>query len=272
MRRPNLLTSVATLLLGPSTLNGCGFVRRQLLLTLWLAFAIVAPTEAAATLVQSNSGIGTTATTAATWSSAATTGTTLVMIVASDDYIGATPSGWTESTGCRQEVFHGAYLFWKIAAGGETSQNYTIGSATGSVWITAEISGLDASPYDISAGQSNGGGAPVATYTTPAITPSTGDRYLIAVIVGSYTSSATLSTWLNSFTEQRDVTSTAPSTKDQAGYADLAVTGNGVTTYSSGATYSAARDSQSGIIISFKVAAGGGPAPTKRLLLMGVGL
>jgi len=215
----------------------------------------------AALLVQSKSAAQNTglATVTASWDTPATAGNLLVMIVGADDYAASPPSGWTESTGCKQQV----------AAGGETSRTYTIGSASPSCWITAEISGLTASPYDISNGQlvlSDG-----TTYTTPAITPTAGERYLIASIgAADGGHSLTLGTWLNSFTERQDIgTTLGGGTRDVVGYADFAVTANGSTAYSSGATYSATAQARTGIIIAFKVATGGPAfiaAPNKPIL------
>lgn len=216
----------------------------------------------AATLVQTKDAAQNTgqATTAATWDTAATAGNLLLLSVAADDYAATPPSGWTESTGCKQETFLGHYLWWKVAAGGETSVNYTIGSASPSCWITAEYSGLTSTPYDISSGQfaqSSG-----STYTTPNLTPTSGDRLIIASMgasSGGAWSSLDVTTWLNSFTEVADIGTTLGSgTRDIQGVASLAVTANGSTAYSSGATYPSVAQSRTGIIIAFKVAAAGG--------------
>jgi len=233
----------------------------------------ISQAEAAATLVQSKSvAVNTaTATNTVTWDASATAGNVLVIIVGSDDYItsGNRPAGYTFSTGMGQEGFLGHYLFWKVAAGGETSAQYTLSASATSSWITAEISGLDASPYDVSNGQLAGSGE---AYTTPAVTPTSGDRYLIASMGGSNaTLTLTLSTWLNSFIERHDIGNTLGSgTRDTVGYADLAVTANGATAYSSGATYNDAGGNRTGLIIAFKVAAGGAAVPS-RALLLGVG-
>jgi hypothetical protein len=190
------------------------------------------------------------------WTAAA--GNLLVCIVGGDDYVATPPTGYTQSTGCGQQTYLGHYLWWKVAAGGETGLTYVLGSAATSCWIAAEISGLDASPYDISNGQLDQSSG--STYTTPTITPTSGDRYLIASIGGtSDAGSMTLGTWLNSFTERQDISNTLGSgVRDVVGYADLSVTANGSTGYSSGATYSGqTSQARTGIIIAFKVGSGG---------------
>lgn len=201
--------------------------------------------------------------------SAATANNLLLLVVGADDYRttagGSRPesSGYTLSTGCGQETFLGHYVWWKVAAGGETSVQYTIGSAATSCWEFYEVSGLTTSPYDISNGQLAGSAG--NTYTTPAITPSAGDRYLFASMGGSLSAAnpTGMGTWLNSFTELNDTFNTLGSgTRDVIGAADLSVTANGSTSYSTGATYDATSpQTRTGIILAFKVAAAGTSAP-----------
>lgn len=228
------------------------------------------------TQVQSNSAAVNTgsASNIVTWTTPATAGNLLLIVVCSDDYrtTGGIPAGFTESTGCKQETFHGLYVWWAKAAGGETSATYTIGSASTSVWETYEYSGTDAAPYDISAGQlAQSAGI---SYTTPPLTPTAGSRLLAAVIGGSSGNGnfTGMSTWLNSFAAQLVVTNTkASGTRDIAGMATLTPTADGATGYSSGATYSQSASARSGIIISFKAATGGGSTVNGTAALSGAG-
>lgn len=211
-------------------------------------------------LVQSNAGAQSTnlATVSATWSSAATAGNVIVIGVSAGATI-TTPAGWTLSPGCSQVDYNAHYIWWKIAAGGETSQSYTLGSAEKSAWWTAEISGLTASPYDVSTGtfHDGGGAQTLTTEVTLSITPTTGSRYVVASIGGltTGTTRVTLASWLNSFTEQQDSGTAGTSEVEVCGLADQAVTGNGATTFSSGATFSRGMSGTTGIIIAFKVSA-----------------
>jgi hypothetical protein len=211
-------------------------------------------------LVKSAQGSSALATVTPAFGSATTAGNLIVLAFSSDDYNGTPDAGWTQSTGMEQQGFHGAYVWWRISAG-ETNYSYTIGSATNSAWCLAEFSGNDAVPYDIS------GGAIVntsgTTQTTSTITPSTGNRLLVAMVGGSASGSqgATpwTSLWLNSFTRITDSASAGAGTNDLSGIAYRLVTGNGSTTFSSGATYpKASQQSRSGLIISFKEAAAAG--------------
>lgn len=196
-----------------------------------------------------------------TWDTPATAGNLLVVTAATDDYViaGGIPAGFTESTGCRQHTFLGHYVWWKVATGGETSTTYTIGSNSPSCWATAEITGIAPAPYDISAGQFNQTSG--TSYTTPAITPSAGDRFLLASMGQTYSATQLtgVSGWLNGFVEVADVfTVRASGTRDLTSLASLGVTANGSTAYSTGASYNPGASSRTGIIAAFKVAASGG--------------
>lgn len=220
-------------------------------------------------------GTGSTATTNASFGFTATAGRLLVVAVAADDYKTGDPSGYTLSTGMSQQVNHGAYVWWKIASGGETSVSYTIGSATNSAWAVTEWDNVDAAPYDTSAGQNDTSSG--TSYTTPAITPSTGRRLLLAVIGASGTVTWTgTSAWTNSFTEQAESFQNVSGTRDIVGVASRIVDGDGSTTFSSGANTDASGgnpwDTATGQIIAFKVATGGGGAAcTGGLMLRGAG-
>ena len=88
-------------------------------------------------LVKSAKGSSALATTTASFASATTAGNLIVLAFASDDYNDSPGAGWTQSTGMKQQTFHGGYIWWRISTG-ETSFSYTIGSATNSSWIPAE--------------------------------------------------------------------------------------------------------------------------------------
>ncbi|WP_156908459.1 hypothetical protein [Bradyrhizobium murdochi] len=207
--------------------------------------------------VQKAKGVGTTATVDCSFPSATTSGNLIVLAFASNDYNGSPGAGWFQQTGMEQQTFHGGYLWFRISAG-ETTFSYTIGSATNSAWVITEWSGVDASPYDTSAGQFEQ--TTTETYTTPAITPSTGDHVLFAMMGGSLGGGADLTanswgTWLNSFTAIDSQGSGGSGTNDLVGLAYRLVAGDGSTTYSSGATADIVLQSKSGLIISFKAAA-----------------
>jgi hypothetical protein len=212
-------------------------------------------------VVQVNSGANNapgSGTQTASLSGAATANNQIVLVVGADDYAASPPSGFTQHTGCAQQTFLGHYLWRKTATGGETSISYTIGSASPSCWIVMECSGLDsASPYDTSNGQFAQSSA--TNYDTPTITPTSGDRLLVATIGGSLNSAfgTGMGAWTNSFAEQGDVWTTLGSgTRDSIGLAILAVTANGSTGYTTNATWDGGMSPQSrtGVIMALKVA------------------
>lgn len=219
----------------------------------------------AVSVVQLNSAGQNTAVSTATMTlgGACTAGNTIMAVLASDAYAttGA-PTGFTESTGCRQHTFLGLYFWWKVAAGGETGLTKALSGAGTHAWAIAEIAGLDpASPFDISNGQSVASSA--ANYTTPAITPTAGDRFIVATAAGSHGSSTftDMDTWINSFTEFMQAISTATGAHELVASASLSVTASGSTAYSSGSTYQpVSPESRASTIAAFKVAGGAPPA------------
>lgn len=217
----------------------------------------------AATVVQSAEGTSTLATVTASFATTPTNGNIIVLCFAADDYNGTPNAGWTQSTGMAIEggSYHGGYVWWKVASGGSNSFQYTIGSASPSAWVLLEISGLDGSPYDVSNGQNvNASGY---QYTTPSITPTAGDRFIVAAFGGSNAAAGDISgdyvNWTNSFTHARSSGNPGTSgARDCIGVGYRSVTANGSTSYSTGVDFPNTVQSRSGMIIAFKVASGGG--------------
>lgn len=212
--------------------------------------------------VKATKGTSTLATVTASLGSASTVGNLLVLRVAADDYAASPPSGWNQSTGMKQETYHGGYFWWKISAG-ETSVNYTIGSATNSAWTLEEYTGpFDASPYDISNGTLAVSSASSAA--TPSVTPSAGDRLGLATWGSSNSSgdmSADLTGITNSFTlSQSSGPVSATGTRDNISGAYIDITANGSTAYSTTASFPFTKQSHSAMLIFFKKAAGGAGA------------
>jgi hypothetical protein len=207
-------------------------------------------------LVQKANGTSTTATTTASFSVAPTSGNLVVLTLATDDYNGTPDAGWTQSTGMEQQTFHGGYIWWRISNGSNSLQ-YTIGSATRSAWTLREFSGVDPTPYDTSNGQFTQ--AAGSTQATPNITPTAGDRLLVAGWGFSAGSNLTsfAGTVSNSFT---DVTYGGVGTIDVSASAYLLVTANGSTAYGSTHTQTTGGTptARSGLVIAFKAAAAGG--------------
>lgn len=219
--------------------------------------------------VQVNSGTGTTATTSPTLPGATTAGNLIVLNFAADDYNGTVSSGWTESSECEQQFFHGGYLWWAKATAGMTIPNYVVGSAVRSAWICVEYEGpFDASPYDGSQGRGANNGSTNST-TTDALTPTAGDRLLVAHLAISHatTDLAALGSFTNSFTQARGQLSNGGNPRISITQNKLVVTANGSTSYSTGATLVSGSSGQSGtgISIAFKK---GAADSVKRTVIM----
>lgn len=225
------------------------------------------------TLTNSGTGSATTSSVVASFGFTATAGRLLVLVVISDNYKSGDPSGWTQPSGCgiNATSFHGSNMWFKVAAGGETSVTYTIGSAVASLWNVVEYDNIDPTPLDVSNGQFQN--SSVDSYTTPAVTPTTGRRLAVGTYGASFGAASTptgVGTWLNSYTEVKDsVYGVNPTFWN--GIATLVLDGDGVTTTSTGATMTGSQgpQSRSGLIAVFKVATGSVFVP--RRTLMGVG-
>lgn len=203
-------------------------------------------------LTNSATGTSALATTTASFGFTATSGRLLCLIVGADDYKTGDPTGYTLPTGGSQQTNLGHYFWYKIAAGGETSVAYTIGSASKSAWIVLEFDSIDT--IDVSNGNLDASGN--SSWSTPAVTPTTGRRFAIASIGGAEPADFSgLASWTNSYTERADIAHSGSGTRDIVGAATLALDGNGSSTTSSGATYtSVTADASTGIIVVFKVA------------------
>lgn len=210
-------------------------------------------------LVKSAKGTASTSTVSPAFGSATTAGNLVVLCFAADDYNGTVSAGWTQSAEMEQQTFHGGYVWWCISAGQTIMPSFVLGSATTSAWVLTEWSGVDASPYDISQGQlaqSSGG-----SYTSDVIVPSVGERLLVAAFGGSAAGtqdiSGAYSAWTNSFTGVDSVGWATGSARVSMGVGYRLVTGDGSTSFSTGANYPNTVQSRSGLIISFKASSGG---------------
>lgn len=185
----------------------------------------------------------------------ATAGNMLVVVYGGDSYVASAnrPAGFSEPAGGRQETFLGHYVWYKLAAGGETTFSAT--SSPTSTWcmIALELSGVAA--LDVSNGTFLATGA--NTMDTPTVTPTAGGRFVVATIGASHNANFNpgQGAWTNGFTERADVaTSLASGTRDNIAVATLSLTANGVAGVSAGAAWDAeiSPQSRTGIILAFQ--------------------
>lgn len=204
-------------------------------------------------------GVSATATTTVSFA-AQPAGALLLLHVVSDDYRLASGSGRPESSGWTLLQFNegnlGHYFWWKLAAGSETSVQYTIGSASRSAFAVSAVSSIDqTTPVDGSAKNLTGVDGARTTHTTPAVTVSAGRRIAFGSVGAAGNNAITgMSGWTNGYTEIHDRQTTA-GYRDAIGVAYLILDG-GVST-STTATISASTDQQSGFTAVFNAATGG---------------
>jgi hypothetical protein len=212
-----------------------------------------------------DTGTGAPSSATVTLPGASTNGNVLVMAVSSDAYVSTPPSGWTLNANCSNMTFLGQYVYTKLTGGGESSWNVTPDSAASLAWVVFEVAGADSSAFDVAAAQfaqSFG-----ASYTTADLTPTAGERLLVAAFGGSLSSTSLqgVSGWTNSFTEVADAWSKKTSgTNDTVGVATRVVIADGSTVYNTSVTWdnSVTPQARAAIILSLKGAVGANLAPT----------
>ena len=211
-------------------------------------------------LVAGSSSVATTTVTFA----AQPAGTLLILSYAGDDYATTAGAGRPESTGWTQATsqrgsgqFHGSGIWYKITPGGETTVQYTIGSASRSAYNLIAASGIAASGTLVAANSTHSNGSS-PSMTTPAVVGGTGERLAIALVTGSNGASLLTApgTWLNSYADQgAGLSTTAPGLV--AAFATLYLATGGST--SSGASFvGTTPEARSGHLAIFAVASGGG--------------
>lgn len=212
------------------------------------------------------SGNSTTATTTINFSSQAAD-TLLILTMSADDYRTTSGSNRPESSGFAlvspgglQEDFLGHYMWWKRAAGGETSVSYTIGSASPSCYVLSATTGVDWSGTALDISNGNNDRTATDAKTTPTVTTTSGPRIAFASLGAS--SSAGVFTgytsWINSFTEIGDAnTANASGTRDTVGLGYLEFSGGGSVTGGASST-GPGPQCRTSVIAVFKMSGGGG--------------
>lgn len=189
-------------------------------------------------LVQSAEGTSSDAATTIAFASVPAAGNLIVLGWSGEaySYFGTPDAGWTQATTSRGD--NSAYIWWRIADGSTNSFTYTMASAARSVWTMAEFSGLDqidvaAMDYQLISLNN--------LVTSPAITPTTGERLIVAYLAASDSgpnanSDDDFTAWLNGFTHIRSVGFTSGAVATMGGLAYRIVDGDDSTAYSTGAT------------------------------------
>lgn len=215
---------------------------------IWLSGLTPAPTLAAATLVQTAHNSSTSGTSISTSLTSAAAGDLLVVICAANASSTITgPSGF--STAINQAGTVSQAIFYKIAAGGETSESCNL-SGNNTMAIQAyEYSGVHA--YTTLDGTASASGNSTTISTGTLATTHADDLLLAAAI--SNTNAGTIGSWTNSFTSENNFSITSGPKGNRAAFAgaDFAATSTG--SYS--ATASTPSAAWSGQIVAFRVMA-----------------
>jgi hypothetical protein len=170
-----------------------------------------------------------------------TSGNTVVVIVFGNTVV-STPGSMTQRA--TSVVDLGLYAYDKTGAG-ESSIAFTNSSGSGT-WHAWELSSGSAFLSPASAIQTSAGNT---TYTTGTLTPTAGARHLLAAVGGvGGVAARTVTAFSDSFTERADLQVTAQDWPF-AGFADRDVTADGVTAYSTTATFSGATATARGAVL-----------------------
>lgn len=210
-------------------------------------------------ILDRNSGTFNTTTTITVTRSSGNFGTgTIIVVAIFGNTTVSTPGGWTQRT--NSVVNLGLYSYDKTGAG-ESSVVFTAGVTGSGEWFVWELS--SGSSYLGAQSSQNAVGA--SSYATPSVTPAAGNAHLMAVAGGMHAggTARNVTGWTSSFVEWADAQVLAQDFPFSAA-ADVDVTANGSTAYTSTATFNGAVATSAGGITLAYVNVGGGDvtAPT----------
>jgi hypothetical protein len=209
-------------------------------------------------IVQQASGTWTGTSFTPTLPGASSASNAVVIVIAGNTTV-TTPTNWALRQS--QVNFMGHYLYDRAGVA-LTSIAMTSAAGQGTWWIAEVTSGA----HDIS--NSTNDSTVLGSYSTPALTPTTGTRILIASIASTSSASPTvartISGWTNGFVEQADLCQQSADFPMQ-GVAILdSVASTGATAYSTTGTFSDLSTGRSAIIASYVTSAGAAPVVIPR--------
>lgn len=191
-------------------------------------------------ILDRNSGVfsATTAITVSRSSGSYGTGTIVVVLFIANTTF-ATPGGWNLRHTSVSVM--GNYAFDRTAAG-EASYAFTAGAAGSGQWYAWE---LTAGSTYVTGTLTQGGAA--SSFATASITPTAGDRHLLAAVGGLHdTLSRSVTAWSNSFVSNGLGGAATVQDRPFSGAAELDVTANGSGSYSTTGTFNGSSVGASG--------------------------
>lgn len=191
-------------------------------------------------------------------------GNLLILVTNGPNFVSTGPAGWTTGPSIADD--NGAYIWWKISAGNESTITVTQnGSGVGTIACAEyDAGGLLATPFDVqnvASAVTTGTTTPAAAITT---TGANGDLvFAVAALCRDVagTTMPTGLTWSNSYTGifNHATAGTNGANDVSTWYAELQQGAAGAT--STVATWTNAWMARQGLIISFKLAAAAAAAP-----------
>jgi hypothetical protein len=185
----------------------------------------------------------------------------LLVLTANSDATVSTPSGWTAGPSVIDG--NGAYIFYKVSAGTESTVTVTPGSSANTSMTVAEYSGNAASPFDTSNTSTIAGSSGNTTTSVSVTTTQSGDLIVAAALIHSAIgANPTSPTWTNSFVNQVSASSGVTSPSCDSFVAELIAGAAG--SYSTSASWTNNANDRQELVIAFTAAptpAAGATAP-----------
>lgn len=185
----------------------------------------------------------------------------LLVVTGNSDATITGPSGFT--AGPSVVDGNGAYMWWKVSNGTESTITITPGSAANTAMTAAEYSGLTATPLDASNSSTIASSSGTSTTSTSLTTTAASDLWVAAALLHGYSGSAPTSpTWTNSLANQLSPSSgSGVATHCTTFYADLLDAGAAGAHATSASWTNAANDRQEIVMAFLATATSGGSAP-----------
>jgi hypothetical protein len=182
----------------------------------------------------------------------------LLVVTANSDATVSTPSGWT--AGPSVVDGNGAYIFYKISAGTESTVTITPGASANTAMTVAEYSGNAASPFDTSNTSTIAGSSGNTTTSVSVTTAQSGDLIIAAALIHSAIgANPTSPTWTNSFVNQISASSGATVPTCDSFVAELIAGAAGA--YSTAASWTNNANDRQELVIAFTAATTAAFAP-----------
>lgn len=191
---------------------------------------------------------------------APTAGNLLVASANSDATVTMTTAGFT--AGPSVVDGNGAYMWYKVAAGTESTITVTPSASANTVLTVAEYSGLTATPFDAQNSSTIAGTGGAVTTAAAVTATAAGDLIVAAALLHGYSGAVPASpAWSNSFVNQLTADTGGLTTNNCCTFYAELLTAGAAGSYSTSASWTNNAGDRQHIILAFKASAG---APAAR--------